>query len=99
MAWGNTGFELGEKCGEDRDGDGLNRFPIFLTVIFLDPADKASNDRGITGVERDVCISMEGTNGSEVCLNCFGLDTSSKVCNPGHDCDLGSGEDGAVSIV
>ncbi len=42
---------------------------------------------------------MEGTNGGEVCLNCFGLYSPGEAGDPGHDSGLRAGEDGAVDVV
>jgi hypothetical protein len=99
VAGDDTGFELREKCEEDGESDRLHGLPILLAVVALDTTYESLHDGRFRDCERQVSIDVEGTNGRQVALNCFGLNTTSETGDPGHDGWLGSGQDGAVGIV
>lgn len=47
----DTGVEFCEHGSEDREGNGLNRLPIFFTMKDLDATDKAGDDGGFASCE------------------------------------------------
>jgi hypothetical protein len=99
MAGYDARRELRKDGNEDWECDRLDRFSILFTVVLLDSSNEAPDDGRLTGCEGKIGISVEGTNGSEVGFNGFGLDTSSEVSDPRHDSILGGREDRSVRIV
>ena len=99
MAGDDARFELGKECKEDGESDRLNGLPIFLAVVTLDATDEPLYDGRLRDCERKVSVDMEGTNGRQVALNGFGLNSAGKARNPRHDGGLCGGQDGAISVV
>ncbi|KAK7045231.1 hypothetical protein R3P38DRAFT_2766750 [Favolaschia claudopus] len=77
---------------EDVKGDGHFGLSSTITLEALDAADDALKGGGVTVVEREASIDVEGTNGGEVAFNCAvetRLVFTGEVSGPRHESDFG----------
>jgi hypothetical protein len=99
VAWDDTWPELCKDGKEDGEGDGLDGFPVLLTVETFDPTDEALDDGRLANGEGEVSVNVQGMNCRQVVFDGFGLHAASEAGDPTHDGGLRSRKEGTVGVV